>query len=75
MIATDLLRSRPRSGTKKTSDTERVSVSTLSKLTGFPLEFIKKELLIQEDTLSMGELRESMLQYLSKSDDRYSVNN
>ena len=38
-------------------------------------EFIKKELLIQSDSLSMSELRESVLDYLSRSDEGYSKNN
>lgn len=73
MITTDLRRRKPSDEAK--SDKERVSLTTLSELTGFPLEFIKKELLIQEDSLSMGELRSSVLCYLSKSDGRYSGNN
>jgi len=74
MITTDL-RPRKHIRDRATSSKERVSLNTLSSLTGFPLEFIKKELLIQEDSLSMVELRESMLTYLSKSDERYSGNN
>ncbi len=73
MITTDLRTRKPSDGA--VSDKERVSLTTLSELTGFPLEFIKKELLIQEDSLSMGELRESVLTYLSKSDAGYSENN
>jgi len=74
MITTDL-RPRKHFRDRATNSKERVSLDTLSSLTGFPLEFIKKELLIQEDSLSMVELRESMLTYLSKSDERYSGNN
>ncbi len=73
MITTDLLKRKQSDET--TSEKERVSLSTLSKMTGFPLEFIKKELLVQGDSLSMSELRESVLDYLSRSDEGYSKNN
>ena len=73
MITTDLLKRKQSDET--TSEKERVSLSTLSEMTGFPLEFIKKELLIQGDSLSMSELRESVLDYLSRSDEGYSKNN
>lgn len=73
MITTDLLKRKQSDET--TSEKERVSLSTLSEMTGFPLEFIKKELLIQSDSLSMSELRESVLDYLSRSDEGYSKNN
>ncbi len=73
MITTDLLKRKQ--SDEVTSEKERVSLSTLSEMTGFPLEFIKKELLIQSDSLSMSELRESVLDYLSRSDEGYSKNN
>ena len=73
MITTDLLKRKQ--SDEVTSEKERVSLSTLSKMTGFPLEFIKKELLVQGDSLSMSELRESVLDYLSRSDEGYSKNN
>lgn len=73
MITTDLLKRKQ--SDEATSEKERVSLSTLSEMTGFPLEFIKKELLIQGDSLSMSELRESVLDYLSRSDEGYSKNN
>lgn len=73
MITTDLLKRKQ--SDEVTSEKERVSLSTLSEMTGFPLEFIKKELLIQGDSLSMSELRESVLDYLSRSDEGYSKNN
>lgn len=42
----------------------KLSLSSLSELTGFPEDFIKKELLLEGETLSMKELRESVLTYL-----------
>jgi hypothetical protein len=45
-------------------DDEKVSLSSLSELTGFPVDFIKKELLLEEEPISMNELRHSVLRYL-----------
>lgn len=41
-----------------------VNVELLSNKSGFPLEFIKDELLLEEDTIELGKLRELMLDYL-----------
>ena len=46
---------------------KKISLASLSELTGFPIEFIKKELLIEEEPISMRELRESMMAYLEAS--------
>lgn len=46
-------------------ESDRFPVSSLSDLTGFPIDFIKKELLIENDTLSLSELRVSMVNYLN----------
>ena len=46
---------------------KKVSLASLSELTGFPVEFIKKELLIEKEPISMRELRESMMAYLEAS--------
>lgn len=45
-------------------DDQKVPLSSLSELTGFPVEFIKKELLLEGEELSMSELRTSMISYL-----------
>lgn len=45
-------------------DNQKVPLSSLSELTGFPVEFIKKELLLEESELSMSDLRTSMISYL-----------
>lgn len=54
------------------NDVEKnVELSSLSDLTGFPVEFIKKELLISESDdskeISLNELRNKMLKYLDKT--------
>ena len=41
-----------------------VNVDDLSNNSGFPLDFIKEELLLKEDTIELGKLRELMLNYL-----------
>lgn len=45
-------------------ETQSVPLSSLSEMTGFPVDFIKSELLVSEDQLSMEELRKSMASYL-----------
>ena len=51
------------------SKEEQVSFSALSEMTGFPVEFIKKELLIDEEPVSMSQLRTSMAAYLESTID------
>jgi hypothetical protein len=49
-----------------TSETE-VSLGTLAELTGFPVDYIKRELLLDgdsESTVNMDELRQRVLSYL-----------
>lgn len=46
---------------------EKVSIRSLSELTGFPVEFIKKELLLDQEPISMNDLRQSMIAYLEQS--------
>lgn len=48
-------------------DSEKIGFDTLSKLTGFPVEFIKKELFLSEDNISMGNLRLKVLDYIKRS--------
>lgn len=43
---------------------ENVSMESLSEMTGFPVEFIKKELLISQSKVSIDELRRSVIDYL-----------
>lgn len=44
---------------------EHVSLSTLAEMTGFPVDYIKSELLLNKDALSLDELRSIMVKYLS----------
>ena len=48
-------------------DNIKLSVKSLAQLTGFPVDFIKKELLLETNTLSLNELRDSMVKYLNKT--------
>ena len=50
-----------------TSTETEVSLETLSKLTGFPMDYIKRELLLdgdEEAKLNVEELRTKVLAYL-----------
>ena len=46
------------------TEEQKIPLESLSTLTGFPVDFIKKELLLDDDQLSLAELRRSMLTYL-----------
>ena len=46
---------------------EHVSLKSLAEMVGFPIEMIKKELLIESDDTSMNELRASVMKFLVKS--------
>ncbi len=57
---------------RKKSEDIIVSLQTLSDLTGFPFEVIRKELLLDEkakaeDEISMQELRELMAKFIDKT--------
>lgn len=43
---------------------ESVKLETLAEISGVPLEYIKKELLLEGDDVSMEDLRSSMLKHL-----------
>lgn len=50
-----------------TSDDQLVDLNEFASLAGFPVELIKKELVLSDDNdqkISMAELREAMLKYL-----------
>jgi hypothetical protein len=49
------------------SGNDIISLDSLAKMTGFPSELIKKELLISDDHLSMTDLRTTMMKFLMKS--------
>lgn len=47
---------------------EGVSLKTLSELTGFPVDYIKRELMLSDDQeLSMEDLRAKVLSYLDST--------
>lgn len=46
------------------TEEQKIPLNSLSQLTGFPVDFIKKELLLEDDQLSLAELRKSMLAYM-----------
>jgi hypothetical protein len=59
-------------GLKDTSKPESsetgVSLGSLAELTGFPIDYIKRELLLEsEQDLSVDELREKVLAYLNSA--------
>ena len=43
---------------------EKISIDSLAGLTGFPADFIKRELLLEASNLSLNELRERVATYL-----------
>lgn len=63
---TSLAQEQQKVGTSPTAqENEQVSISSLSDMTGFPEDFIKRELLLEDDRqISMHELRQSVLRYL-----------
>ncbi len=46
---------------------EKISLGKLSELTGFPEDFIQKELMLNGENFSIEALRETMLSYLETS--------
>lgn len=56
--------------TKTTTSEEVVSLGTLAELTGFPVDYIKRELLLEGESLeemSVEELRKKVLAYLDSN--------
>ncbi|MEC7275400.1 MAG: hypothetical protein VXV96_03695 [Bdellovibrionota bacterium] len=51
-------------GNIQTESDTVVALSSLSEMTGFPIDFIKSELLVDNDELSMDDLRKTMASYL-----------
>jgi len=52
---------------------ENISIDSLSDMTGFPIEFIKRELLISQNQVSIDELRHSVLDYLQTAQPQVST--
>jgi hypothetical protein len=46
------------------SSDEQVNLSSLAQMTGFPVDYIKSELLLAKDEVSLSELRKTMVSYL-----------
>lgn len=53
----------------KRDETESVSLDSLSLMTGFPADFIKSELIVEGEDLSVGDLRKTMINFLEKNKD------
>lgn len=55
--------------TQGLADTSRISLETLSKMTGFPVEMIKDEIFQGKGTedISLEELRSAMLTYIDST--------
>ncbi len=52
--------------TKKESARKKsVDVNELAEMTGFPVDFIKSELLLESNSLSVDDLRNTMVSYLT----------
>ncbi len=68
MVAADLMQSKAVDESIN-EEGEMISLKTLSELTGFPKDFIRSELVIKEEELSLAQLRESVLKYLKDSDE------
>lgn len=52
------------SGWQNQKEGSQVTLRSLSELTGFPIEFIKEELLLDGDEVSMPDLRIKMQAFL-----------
>lgn len=49
-------------------ESQKVDLNSFAKMTGFPVELIKKELLINEkEELSLEQLRDAMVSYLDST--------
>jgi hypothetical protein len=52
---------------RASSESGRIALTSLSMMTGFPTEFIKKELMLDSDEISMEELRVRMGDFLQNN--------
>jgi len=57
----------PKSNSVMESDQELIDLVDLSELSGCPIESIKKELGLEEDKISMDDLRKKMLALLDST--------
>ena len=51
------------------SGEEIVELTSLANLTGFPVDYIKSELLLEDDKVSLSDLRATMVTYLETLND------
>ena len=51
----------------KQEDRERISLQYLAELTGFPVDYIKEELVLEDDELPIQDLRKSMMNFLDST--------
>lgn len=51
------------------TEAQKVSMDTLSMMTGFPADFIKSELIVEGEDLSVSDLRKTMINFLEKNKD------
>ena len=51
-----------------TKESDIVTLKSLANLTGFPTDFIKEELLVEDEVLTLDELRQRMVVYLESLD-------
>lgn len=49
------------------SEAQKVSMDSLSMMTGFPADFIKSELIVEGEDLSVSDLRKTMINFLEKN--------
>ena len=46
---------------------EKIEMSSLSNLTGFPVDYIKKELVLDDEEVTLEQLREHMMVFLNSN--------
>ena len=51
------------------NDSDGITLEQIALLTDFPEDFIKRELLMNRDQISMSEFRTRVLEYLEKNAD------
>lgn len=60
--------SRPEARAGEEHD-ETIELSSLSDLTGFPVDYIKSELVLDNDKVQLSDLRKTMVSYLESIND------
>ena len=52
---------------KEKESVDTIDLSSLSELTGFPVDFIKKELVVNQEKISVDELRSKVAHFLNST--------